>query len=157
MRSRVLLAALLALSGCTVQFNAGDEQGQSGRSGSQEEQAGARASAEQVLSQLDRGDWKPAWEASSGSLRESANLPQFVAGVQSTRVAFGTPISRAVKGFNFTTSIDGAPSGEYAIVFFNTAFSGAGEVEEQVVLARERGTWRLAGYWAEKKSRVSVQ
>jgi hypothetical protein len=154
---RVLLTALLLLTGCTVQFNAGGDQEQSGRSGSQEEQAEARASAEQVLSQLDRGDWRSAWESSSESLKTSANLSQFVAGVQSTRVAFGTPVSRAAKGFNFTTSIEGAPTGEYAIVFFNTGFSGAGQVEEQVVLAQEGGRWRLAGYWAEKKTRLSTQ
>lgn len=157
MRFLVVLVALILLSGCTVQFNTGDEQDKPVRGGTQQEQKDVRLTAEEILGKLDRGDWQNAWSGSASSLKSTASLPQFIAGVQSTRVAFGAPISRSVKGFNFTESIDGAPPGRYAIVFFNTAFSGAGEVEEHLVLSHEDGQWLLAGYWAEREKRFSTQ
>ena len=156
MRLAILLLLSVALVGCRVQFNAGTDGKAQASSGSTEEQAAVRAAASQVLTQLDAKLFDSAWEASAPSLKESANRTAFAMGIQTSRAMFGTPKSRAITGYAFPESVEGAPPGEYGIVFYATDFSKVKGVEEQVVLARHNGEWRLAGYWAEKSRQVKV-
>lgn len=75
-------------------------------------------------------------------------------GVRTSRAMFGVPKSRTIKGYAFPQSLEGAPPGQYGVVFYGTDFSRVAGVEEQVVLTFERGEWRLAGYWALKNQKL---
>ena len=158
MRHVIFLTALLLLAGCTIQLNTDGDRDRSatGRAGTQQEQAALRQAAERILGQLDREEWQSSWSDAASTLKDVADLDAFTTGVKATRVAFGQPTSRRLKGFNFTTSIDGAPPGDYGIAFFSTTFSRADDVDEHVVLRREEGSWRLAGYRAQKRKRFSL-
>ena len=156
MRLTLLLLLSSALLGCKVQFNSGSSEQVPAREGSASEQAGVRVAASTVLAQLDAEQWDKAWSSAGTSLKQTASLSGFTTGVRTSRAMFGVPASRAITGYAFPESIEGAPPGQYGIVFYATDFSKVQGVEEQVVLRREGGEWRLAGYWAEKRMQVKL-
>ena len=62
--------------------------------------------------------------------------------------------ARTVAQYQFTTSLPGAPSGEYVVLQYH-AVAGTGFVTETVVLQRDgtRG-WRAAGYFVKPEQRI---
>jgi hypothetical protein len=157
MRLALLLAFSVVLLGCKVQFNSGSGEQVEAREGSTSEQAATKAAATVILAQLDAEQWDKAWSSGASSLKQTTTQTGFTSGVRASRAMFGTPpASRDITGFAFPESIEGAPPGQYGIVFYTADFSKAQDVEEQVVLRKDGDEWRLAGYWAEKRKQVKL-
>lgn len=156
MRLAVVLLLSVALLGCKVQFNHGPGESAQPRSGSEAEQAAIRATASEVLALLDAEQWDKAWSGAGTPLKQTAPLSAFTMGVRASRAMFGAPKSRTIVGYQFPDSLEGAPPGQYGIVFYGSDFAKVEGVQEQVVLIYENGKWRLAGYWAEKTKNVKL-
>ena len=150
MRLTLLLVFSIVLLGCQVQFNPGSDKN-APKEGSSSEQAAVRAASTSVLAKLDAEQWAEAWSSAASFMRQTTTQAEFSDGVRTSRRVFGDPpLSRDITGYAFPESIEGAPPGEYGIVFYRANFSKSKDVEEQVVLSKEGNEWRLAGYWAER-------
>jgi predicted SnoaL-like aldol condensation-catalyzing enzyme len=57
-------------------------------------------------------------------------------------------ISRKVKSATYTTSLPGAPDGQYVVIQFNTSFENKKSRVETVTPRMDSdGKWRVSGYY----------
>ena len=108
--------------------------------------AGA-AAARAWVALVDGGRWDESWRAASTLFRSQTTTRQWAAMIEPVRKPLGTVSARAVARASAATSRPGAPAGEYQVVQFRTAFAVKPGAIETVVLAREDGAWKVAGYF----------
>ena len=106
----------------------------------------AQAAGAKWLDLLDRGDYAKAWEECAQLFRQRVTREQWVDSLPSTRAPFGAMKSRKVEVAGYTTSLPGAPQGQYVTVRYRTDFEKKEGAEEVVTLAFENGVWRPTGY-----------
>jgi hypothetical protein len=64
------------------------------------------------------------------------------------RKPLGAVVSRQVKSKTYTTSLPGAPDGEYVVIKYDTSFENKRASVETVTPMRDSdGTWRVSGYY----------
>lgn len=105
----------------------------------------ATASAQaalQFLAFVDNSNWSASWAATAQSFRTLNSLEAWEAASVDGRVPLGRVLSRRFTG---EESIPAPPHG-YQLVRFQTRFEYGGESTETLSLAREDGTWKVAGY-----------
>jgi hypothetical protein len=107
----------------------------------------ARKRAEAWLAVLDKGAYGEAWDAAAAPARQAVPREKWVRTLQQARQPLGQVKSRVFKSAEHSTSLPGAPPGEYVTVLYDTAFATRGAAVETVTLRSEGGTWRVAGYF----------
>lgn len=144
----LLLALLPFFAGCNIRFSTTpDEALPPIEPGTKDQQREAFEAARSIVKAMDRGEFGAVWEASSRQLKDTAGKTVFTTLMSSTRKKLGTPSPRGAPRGGFTSRIDpGGPVGEYAVLWVDTDFSGK-TVTEKVVMVKESGQWRLAGYF----------
>ena len=63
------------------------------------------------------------------------------------REPLGAVSSRALKSVIKTSSLPGAPDGEYELLQFQTSFAQKSDASETLVLVREPSGWKVLGYF----------
>jgi hypothetical protein len=146
----LLLALVIALSGCTVSFG-GDQQGnEPANAGSEDQQKSVIAAAHRIVDLFDQDRFDDAWPLVGPMLQSRTSKAAFSSSVKALRKPLGTAGHRDVKGFNFLEAVDGV-TGEFGLVAVETDFENAKSVEEKFVFQKIGGEWKLAGYWLSKK------
>jgi len=113
-----------------------------------EEEKSATASAEQWLNIVDDGKYIDSWKESSEYFKQSVTQDQWVQAVQAVRKPLGKLVSRKVMSTSYTTSLPGAPDGEYVVIQFNTSFENKKSGIETVTPKLDKdGMWRVSGYY----------
>ncbi|WP_454718417.1 DUF4019 domain-containing protein [Caulobacter segnis] len=105
------------------------------------------APAEAWTKLLDRQRWSESWKASATSFKSKITEASWVSMVQPLRAQLGSVSSRSLKSVQITTTLPGAPDGNYMIVQFDTAFANKSDAVETVVLSREGAVWAVSGYF----------
>lgn len=114
---------------------------------SDREQA-AVASAQRWLNIVDEGNYIESWKESSDYFKQAIKQDQWEQAVQSARKPLGKLVSRKVKSASYTTSLPGAPDGEYVVIQFNSSFENKKSGIETVTPKMDKdGIWRVAGYY----------
>ena len=105
------------------------------------------ASANNWLGLVDAKRWDDSW-AAAGSLFKS-RMPEahWASTIAPVREPLGAVSSRAVKSVAKSTSLPGAPDGEYEVVQFQTTFANKANAIETVVLSHEASGWKVDGYF----------
>ena len=68
--------------------------------------------------------------------------------MKSVRKPLGQNLSREVNFKKYTTSLPGAPDGEYVVIQFTTSFSHKKSAVETVTpMLDTDGKWRVSGYY----------
>ncbi|HLO24795.1 MAG TPA: DUF4019 domain-containing protein [Geobacteraceae bacterium] len=68
--------------------------------------------------------------------------------LRAVRSPLGNLVSRKVKSRTYTTTVPGAPDGEYVVIRFETSFGNKKSAIETVTPMREKdGNWRVSGYY----------
>jgi hypothetical protein len=68
--------------------------------------------------------------------------------LQATRAPLGKVASRVVKSAVYTTSLPGAPDGQYVVIQFESSFEHKKAAIETVTPSLgEDGEWRVSGYF----------
>lgn len=99
-----------------------------------------------IVHRIDDGKYDLVWEESSDLMKRTAPKFAMKTTLSSLRKPLGKPSPRGRPAIGFTDNIDwNLPKGEYALMEFDTTF-GRKVVHEKLVLSREQGTWKLAGY-----------
>jgi hypothetical protein len=115
--------------------------------GSDKEKA-AVASAEKWVVLIDDGKYIESWKESSEYFKQAINQDQWEHAVETVRKPLGKLVSRKLKSAAYTTSLPGAPDGEYVVIEFSTSFDNKKPGVETVTPKMDKdGNWRVSGYF----------
>jgi hypothetical protein len=104
-------------------------------------------SVEKWLSLVDTQSYAASWDEASSGFRGAVTRDQWQAAVSTARAPLGPMKSRELRTSRATTSLRGAPPGQYMVFEFDTVFAQQQNATETVTAAREQdGTWRVVGY-----------
>jgi hypothetical protein len=68
--------------------------------------------------------------------------------LSAVRGPLGKLVSREVKSTEYTTTMPGAPDGEYVVIQYTTSFENKRRAVETVTPMKEKdGSWKVSGYF----------
>jgi hypothetical protein len=104
--------------------------------------------AEKWLRMVDEGKYSESWQEAAEYLRNAINQEQWNRSLQAVRKPLGEVVSRQMQTATYTTSLPGAPDGEYVVIQFDTSFKNKKAAIETVTpMMDQDGTWRVSGYY----------
>jgi len=113
-----------------------------------DKEAAAVVAAEKWLSLVDQEQYAESWKEAAEYFRNAVNQTQWEQMVQTARKPLGKPISRNVKAKTYTTTLPGAPDGQYVVIEFDTSFEKKKSAIETVSPMMDKdGKWRVSGYY----------
>ena len=136
MKLRVILiiVACLILTGCDT-------------SNSAVEQAGAQA-AEQWLSIVDGGSYEKSWVETDPLFQSQMSKTDLVNALGKIRQPLGANISRSLVEAESSSTLSGAPDGEYVVTIFEASFDQKKSATETVTVTMSgNGKWKVVGYF----------
>lgn len=106
----------------------------------------AQGAARSWLAIVDKLDVKASYEAADPKFRSGMTAERWTEAVTKIRAPLGPVDRRAVVSTRFTSTLQGFPPGDYAVVVFRSAYA-LRPIQETVTLDRDSaGTWRVVGY-----------
>jgi hypothetical protein len=113
----------------------------------EEEQAAVEA-ANQWLALIDSAQYEKSWEEAAEIFQNAVSKAGWERQLHGVRNPLGNLISRQVKSTQYSTSLPGAPDGEYVVITFQTSFENKKSAVETVTpMKDELGVWRVSGYY----------
>ena len=108
----------------------------------------AQASTDAWLSLVDHQGYATSWDSAASGFRARITREQWQTAVQGAREPLGPLKSRTLKSATSTTTLPGAPDGQYVVFQFNTTFEHKSAATETVTAVREAdGSWHVGGYF----------
>ncbi|RYF24117.1 MAG: DUF4019 domain-containing protein [Oxalobacteraceae bacterium] len=96
---------------------------------------------------LDGRHWMETWRSAGAIFKAQMPEARWPSVIEPVRQPLGAVSSRSFLNATATTSLPGAPAGEYQIIQFTTAFATKPGAIETVVLAHEPSGWKVDGYF----------
>jgi hypothetical protein len=113
-----------------------------------EKEKAAVAAAEQWLLWVDAGKYDQSWKEAAKYFKDAVSQDKWQQSLQAVRDPLGRLISRKEKRRVYTTSLPGAPDGEYVVIQFETSFKNKKAAVETVTPMMDKdGSWRVSGYY----------
>ena len=109
--------------------------------------AAAQEAVDGWFSLIDAGSYAEAYDTASDILKENVTRDEFVSTYQEARSLVGTVRSRVFRSAMPTTTLPGAPPGDYVVFEFDAEYERKENAVERVTTALEAGLWRVAGHW----------
>ena len=110
--------------------------------------AKASQAAESWLQSIDSANYTGSWTAAAAFFRHAVKQDQWVESMEAFRAPLGKNLSRAVGTSRYTTTMPGAPDGEYVFLQYKASFEKKkAAVESVTLLADTDGVWRVSGYF----------
>jgi len=108
----------------------------------------ARQAAESWVALLDAGKYGESWDQAATMFRGAVKKEQWTQAAQGVRGPLGKLISRKFKSAQYTTSLPGAPDGEYVVLQFESSFENKKAAVETITPMKDKdGGWRVSGYF----------
>lgn len=108
----------------------------------------ARAAAEQWLALVDQGKYTESWKGAADYFKNAVSEKQWLQSMKGAREPLGKLISRRLLSATFTTSLPGAPDGQYVVIQYATSFENkASGVETVTPMHEPDRRWRVSGYF----------
>jgi len=107
----------------------------------------AVAAAKEWLALVDAKEYKKSWQEAAPFFKENVKEIQWEEMVSSVRGPLGKVESRELLGAQFTTTLPGAPEGEYVVIQFKTNFGEKPDSVETITPMMADGSWRVSGYF----------
>jgi hypothetical protein len=108
----------------------------------------AVAAAEKWLIVIDGGRYAESWKEAAEYFKGAVKQEQWEQSLIAVRKPLGKLISRKVKNKSYTTSLPGAPDGEYVVIQFDTSFENKKSAIETVTSMMDKDRkWRVSGYF----------
>jgi hypothetical protein len=111
-----------------------------------EEQA-AQRQALGFLGYLDQGRFADSYAYTGTLIRAQLDRDAYAAQIEKTRAGVGALLGRDPIDAGYTTTVAGAPAGQYVVLHYHSNFAGRGEAVETLTLAFAKGYWRVSGYY----------
>jgi Protein of unknown function (DUF4019) len=110
--------------------------------------AAAEKSSQSWLALLDKADYAASWDEAASYFKDRVTKDAWTQGVKGVREPLGKLVSRKLLDTRYTTSLPGAPDGEYVVLHFDTTFENKKSATETVVPTLDKdGQWRVSGYF----------
>jgi hypothetical protein len=108
----------------------------------------ALAAAKAWLQLVDEGNYSESWNEASGYFKNAITREQWGQQIQGARGPLGKTVSRTVKSMQYTTTLPGAPDGEYVVIQFDSSFTNKKTAVETITPMLDKdGMWRVSGYY----------
>jgi Protein of unknown function (DUF4019) len=105
-------------------------------------------SAETWLAIVDTGDYAKSWDEAAAIFKAAVAKEQWQKALTSSRGQFGKVLSRKLKSATFTTTLPGAPDGQYVVIQYESSFENKKSAVETITPMLDKdGTWRVSGYF----------
>lgn len=111
-------------------------------------EAAADSAAEAWLALVEDEKYGESWDEAAGIFKEAIQRDNWINTMQSVRKPLGKILNREFKSSSYTTSLPGAPEGEYVIIQFETSFENKKYATEIITPTLDKeGEWRVSGYF----------
>jgi len=108
----------------------------------------AVASSQEWLSLVDSGGYVESWDESAGFFKNAVSQQKWIESMEAFRKPLGKLMSRKLKSKQHTTSLPGAPDGQYVVIQYETSFENKKSAIETITPMLDKdGTWRVSGYY----------
>jgi hypothetical protein len=108
----------------------------------------ANESADKWLALVDAGDYAASWDEAAESFKNAVSKEQWTEKVKAARGPLGRMNSRKLKSATYTTSLPGAPDGQYVVIQYDSSFERKKSAIETVTPTMDKdGQWRVSGYF----------
>jgi hypothetical protein len=96
----------------------------------------------------DTGQYESSWDSASALFKAAISEEDWVQSLSAVRSPIGALESREMATAEFSTTLPGAPDGEYVVFQFNSSFEYKAKALETVTAMKGAdGAWRVAGYF----------
>lgn len=108
----------------------------------------AQQSAESWLALVDSGKYAESWQQAASMFKAHVTKDQWQSMVGSVRDPLGKNTSRKLKSAKYTTSLPGAPDGQYVVIQYESTFEHKQSAVETITPMLDKdGSWRVSGYF----------
>jgi hypothetical protein len=110
--------------------------------------AKAEDAARSWLALVDAGKYAQSWDEAAGYFKGAVTKDGWVSALTAARAPLGALKSRTLRQATFTTTLPGAPDGQYVVIQYDTQFENkAAAVETVTPMLDKDGAWRVSGYF----------
>jgi hypothetical protein len=110
-------------------------------------EAGQKA-ADRWLAVVDKGDYAASYERASSTFKGAVSKEDWIQKVKGVRDPLGKVVSRKLQSAQYSTTLPGAPDGEYVVIQYQVSFENKKSSVETVVMMLDKDEqWRTAGYF----------
>ncbi|MGF1465073.1 MAG: DUF4019 domain-containing protein [Sandaracinaceae bacterium] len=100
------------------------------------------------LELVDEGAYGASWDQAAAYFRGAVSRDQWVEQVRGVRAPLGDVQRRTLRSATPTTSLPGAPDGEYVVIEYRTSYAHKASAVETVTPMRDPdGSFRVSGYF----------
>jgi hypothetical protein len=108
----------------------------------------AQTAVESWLALIDANSYGASWDEAAAFFKAAVTQDKWQAAVTGARTPLGALKTRTLKSATATTTLPGAPDGNYVVFQYNTSFDQKqAAVETATVIKESDGTWRVVGYF----------
>lgn len=114
--------------------------------------------AQEWIGVIDQGGYSASWSATGQPVRGAVTQEQWVSSLTSVRQPLGAVSSRQLTAAQYTTTLQGAPEGQYVVIQYDTDFASAPDMVETITAMLEPdGQWRVVGYLIKSAAEMQQQ
>jgi hypothetical protein len=115
---------------------------------SQNKEKVAIEAAESWLSLVDEGLYLESWREGVTYFKNAVSQEQWTQSMVAFRKPLGKTLSRKLTSAQYTTTLPGAPDGEYVVIQYQTSFENKlSAVETVTPMLDKDGSWKVSGYY----------
>jgi hypothetical protein len=108
----------------------------------------ALESAEAWLALVDQGQYEQSWDAASERFKNAISKQDWAKSLAAVRKPLGEVKSRNLNSKQYTTTLPGAPDGEYVVLQYTTSFADKESATETVTSMFDKDKkWKVSGYF----------
>jgi hypothetical protein len=114
---------------------------------SEQKKSSAAQEAGKWLALVDGLQYQESWNRAAILFKQQVTARQWLQAITAARNPMGNMVSRQLIKATYTTSLPGAPDGEYVVLQFKSSFKNKENAIETVTPMLDRGQWRVSGYY----------
>jgi len=111
------------------------------------DEVAAQRQALGFLGYLDQGRYADSYAYTGMLIRTQVDRAKFAAQIEKARTGTGVMQARELMDANYSTTVAGAPEGQYVVLHYHTSFANRPDTVETLTLAFAKGYWRVSGYY----------
>ena len=96
---------------------------------------------------LDHGRYADSYAYTGMLIRAQLDRDSFAKQLEKARAGTGALLLRELIDASYTTTVPGAPEGQYVMLHYSASFANRQETLETLTLAFAKGYWRVSGYY----------
>lgn len=133
-----VLVSMLALS--TFAFSQTND--------NQNQKQAAEQAADSWLKLVDGDNYAKSWSEASSTFKAAVSQSDWEQKARSVRAPLGALVLRQLHSADYTTTLPGAPDGEYVVIRYDSKFAQKKSAIETVACTLDKdGQWRVSGYF----------